>query len=1244
MADAGKDDLFSQMEAQRDSEGSLAGKAAEDTDVPRSGSTVQSIDLPASELRPGIRFGAYLLEKELGRGGMGQVWLAQQQEPVVRRVALKIIRSQCLTERSRARFLIERQALAVLDHPHIARILDAGTTSDGIPFFVMDLVDGLPITTFCDSRKLSIRERLELCLQVCEAVEHAHQRGVIHRDLKPNNILVSDTGGKPSVRVIDFGLAKLVGDDTPWSDESSITQFGQILGTLRYMSPEQAKPGSRDIDVRTDVYALGTILYELLTGTTPIDRQEAQRTGTAELLAAIRSYDPPKPSQRIQSISRDDSAEIAANRRTDQNSLNRHVSGDLDWIVMKSLEKDRQRRYSHVSALGDDILRFLNSEPIVARPPSLVYRSKKFVRKNRLLVSSSAAVLLALTLGLAGTSWGLWRASVALAETRQANRDLETKSKAEQAAYEVAEQRLQEMETANEILASVFDQANLSDRNEYKESLEKRLSQGLLGADDLLKALEPNGNRAIIRSKLASSLLSLGLLQEAVEILQETTEQLEQDFGSDHPETTNAMHQLGMAIQATGDYPKAVEIFEERHHRLTEILGEEDPVTLSAAVDLADARRISGMPVESEAELLGTVEAMKRSLGPNDSKLLDAEFVLAGLLRENGKMEQAEQMLKGLIQRGKESLGDDHLNVLGYEQSLASLLTTTGQTERALQDLESLRDRVIRKLGASHPLALRVAFSIVDAQIKSGVVDDVEAKLRNVLGDYAAAGLEDHPQAVTVRTQLAFYLLRKGDDREGLRLVETNLKLTEQRYGEDTYHSMLAMANLGGTYAKIGQGRKGVAYAKKAFQRSQDKYGQLHPHTVSFQGVLGNTYMGVRNYKLAAEVLEDALKKQEQVLGESNAKTLTTAANLGVCYLKLQKFDKAIPLLKANYEREKVVLGEDHPDTLISLGSLAAAYRYLNELQEALPRFEEVAAGHREIFGLDHMETWASLSDLAVTYRNAGEFERALKIFRELGDIYAGKFPEGHATRVRNQVHMGACYVGVGRYEEGIRELKQAIAATGEHFEAVYMRAALRAAYAQAGMREELQEALRRDLPELRSEFDVLPKQLAEMLEGVATDYFQVGDDAKAEALLREVWKLRGEESSLGWQQGSENAMLGSCLLGQIVSKPDVTGADVATEVDLTDPRLLEASDRLEEGLAGMEDNLKQLPQILRRDRVQRTLQDLVSIAEIRQQPEQVQRWKNKQEELLRRIEEVTAKGTLDIDRLLDRPSEVSAQ
>ena len=206
------------------------------------------------------------------------------------------------------------------------------------------------------------------------------------------------------------------------------------------------------------------------------------------------------------------------------------------------------------------------------------------------------------------------------------------------------------------------------------------------------------------------------------------------------------------------------------------------------------------------------------------------------------------------------------------------------------------------------------------------------------------------------------------------------------------------------------------------------------------------------------------------------------------------------------------------------------------------------------------------------------------------------------------------------------------------------MRAALRAAYAQAGMREELQEALRRDLPELRSEFDVLPKQLAEMLEGVATDYFQVGDDAKAEALLREVWKLRGEESSLGWQQGSENAMLGSCLLGQIVSKPDVTGADVATEVDLTDPRLLEASDRLEEGLAGMEDNLKQLPQILRRDRVQRTLQDLVSIAEIRQQPEQVQRWKNKQEELLRRIEEVTAKGTLDIDRLLDRPSEVSAQ
>ncbi|MBX9581919.1 MAG: protein kinase, partial [Gemmataceae bacterium] len=334
--------------------------------------------------RPGGRAGEvlagrYVLREPLGEGGMGEVWAADQTEPVKRRVAVKLIKPGMDSRAVLLRFEAERQALAVMDHPGIAKVLDAGATSDGRPFFVMELVDGVPLTEYADAHRLAIPDRLELFRQVCQAVQHAHQKGVIHRDLKPSNILVAEADGKPVPKVIDFGLAKAVGGD-PLTDQTLLSAAGAVMGTPLYMAPEQAG-GAPDVDTRADVYALGVVLYELLTGTTPIERDTLKRAAVQEILRVIREDEPAAPSSRLSTL--DALPAVAANRGTEPGRLGRVVRGDLDWVVMRALEKDRGRRYESAAAFAADIDRFLHHEPVSAGPPSALYRVRKFVRRNR---------------------------------------------------------------------------------------------------------------------------------------------------------------------------------------------------------------------------------------------------------------------------------------------------------------------------------------------------------------------------------------------------------------------------------------------------------------------------------------------------------------------------------------------------------------------------------------------------------------------------------------------------------------------------------------------------------------------------------------------------------------------------------------------------------------------------------------------------------------------------------------------
>jgi serine/threonine protein kinase/tetratricopeptide (TPR) repeat protein len=376
---------------------------------------VATIAQPAIVAAPGTQIGPYKLLQQIGEGGMGTVYMAEQTEPVQRKVALKLIKPGMDSRQVIARFEAERQALALMDHPHIAKVLDAGTTDSGLPYFVMELVKGVPITKYCDEHHLTPRQRLELFIPVCQAVQHAHQKGIIHRDLKPSNVLVALYDGRPVPKVIDFGVAKATGQKL--TERTMYTEFGAIVGTLEYMSPEQAESNQLDIDTRSDIYSLGVLLYELLTGTTPFEKKRLKDAALLEVLRIIREDEPQKPSTRLSTT--DELPSISANRGLEPNKLSALVRGELDWIVMKALEKDRNRRYETPNGFAVDIQRYLADEPVSACPPSAAYRLRKFARRNKAGLVTASLVAGALLAGTTVSTWQAIRATNALESERR---------------------------------------------------------------------------------------------------------------------------------------------------------------------------------------------------------------------------------------------------------------------------------------------------------------------------------------------------------------------------------------------------------------------------------------------------------------------------------------------------------------------------------------------------------------------------------------------------------------------------------------------------------------------------------------------------------------------------------------------------------------------------------------------------------------------------------------------------------
>jgi eukaryotic-like serine/threonine-protein kinase len=509
----------------------------------------------------GTVIGRYHLLQKIGEGGMGEVWLAEQREPVRRRVALKLVSAGMNTREVIARFESERQALALMDHPTIAKVFDAGSTPQGAPYFVMEYVAGVPITTYCDNHRLNTRDRLELFVRVCEGVQHAHQKAIIHRVLKPSNILVTEVDGRAAPKIIDFGVAKALTQKL--SAATMFTRAGALVGTPEYMSPEQALSSGEDIDTRTDVYSLGVILYELLAGVAPLD---LRKIALDEFLRRLREEEPPKPSTKLRTLDRATATELARRRQTEPMALAKQVGGDLDSIALKALEKDRTQRYASAAELAADIRRHLHDEPITARPPSASYQLRKFARRNKALVISVAVVFVVLVLGVVASTW----------EAVQARR-AKAKAKQESAIAQAVEDFLQ-----NDLLAQASAATQSGPSTKPDPHLDVRTALDRAAARISGKFERQPAVEASIRQTIGDTYADLGLFSEAQQQEERALAIRRRFLGEAHPATLESMDHLAVLYRKQGKYVEAEPLRRKFLEVQRRLLGELNPATLDA--------------------------------------------------------------------------------------------------------------------------------------------------------------------------------------------------------------------------------------------------------------------------------------------------------------------------------------------------------------------------------------------------------------------------------------------------------------------------------------------------------------------------------------------------------------------------------------------------------------------------------------------------------------------------------------
>jgi serine/threonine protein kinase/tetratricopeptide (TPR) repeat protein len=860
---------------------------------------VLTTDRPGQEERVGaVIAGRYKLVEEIGEGGMGSVYMAQQIEPVRRAVAVKVIKAGMDSRAVLARFEAERQALAMMDHPNIARVLDAGTTESGRPFFVMELVRGVPITEFCDARKLTPRQRLELFVPVCEAIQHAHQKGLIHRDIKPSNVLVALYDDRPMPKVIDFGVAKAAGQ--PLTDRTLLTGFGAVVGTPEYMSPEQASLNNLDVDTRSDVYSLGVLLYELLTGTTPVDRKSLGKAALLEVLRIVRDVEAPRPSVKLSTI--ETLANVAANRGTEPAKLSKLMKGELDWVVLKALEKDRTRRYETANGLARDIQRYLADELVEARPPSTGYRLRKFGRKNRAALTTAVAIAVLLVAGSAVATWQAVRATRAEAQSRLDRDRAEESFRQARAAVddyftEVSESKLLNVPGLQPLRKDLLERA----LKYYQSFIEQR------GGDPRVKAeLAATHYRAAwITQAVGSQERAVDLYKRALSLYDELVS-AEPDVERLQIDRAIVCNDLGLLLSGLNHPAEAMQF----HQQALEAREKLAPNHLNHGRfqnELAKSHMNLGRLLLQAGKPAEALAAYQAALDLNVRWEHEPVNNLADFPSDLGRNFNDPRQIRADVANIYRNIGYAHYRAGRTAESLAAY-------QHAVDTLESLiredprdtgfRERLVallRLIGFSHGIDGRQEASLAAYQHALEIAEPLAAD------NPAVAGFR--VQLATIHRDIGRWMRRNNRLAEGRRHLEQAVAIQEKNVREEPKWE----GSLAGYYRELGWVHRLQGDAEEAmrlFQRARVLDQKQAEKSVDAQYDLACDWavsIPVVGGSKDARELTDAEKAERRHLGDEAMKALRQAADGGWLNLEHWKKDEDLDALRRRDDFKKLI-------------------------------------------------------------------------------------------------------------------------------------------------------------------------------------------------------------------------------------------------------------------------------------------------------------------------------------------------